>query len=85
MITDVIPVLTNMFVQLFNVLDTIYTYLGAWSILLGAMIVYTLVRMLIIPLLGGNLSGGASDTVQKGALTKKTERLNKRASKGREE
>ncbi len=96
MINDVLPMLTNMFAQLLNLFDTVFTYLGAWSFLLGAMIIYTLIRMLIIPLLGGSLYGGASDTVQSGNLSsgssdgvknlsKRTARLNKRAERGREE
>lgn len=65
MLEEVLEMLANMFLSLFALVDKIYTKFNAWSLILGAFIVYTLYRVLLRPVLGSAVSSGASDTVQK--------------------
>lgn len=48
----------------FGFMSIIFETLGAWSWILGAIIVYTIFRMLIVPIIGGVIRSGQSDTVK---------------------
>lgn len=45
-------------------MEYIFMQLGAWNWILGAVIIYTIFRLLIVPVIGDALSSGQSDTVK---------------------
>lgn len=65
MVGEVTIMLGNMFAQLLALFERIFTELDGWAIWLGAFLIFTISRMLIVPILGGVISAGQSDMVQK--------------------
>lgn len=64
MIGDVLEILTNSFAQLLRVISPLFECLNLGSLLLGMFFVYSVVRFLLMPLLGVSLAVG-SDVVSK--------------------
>lgn len=64
MVADVMLMFMNMFSNLWNLVDRIFTQLGAWSYFLGAFIIFTLFRLVLKPIIGASVGIGASDTVR---------------------
>ena len=62
MVRDVIPTIANMFGQVLNLFDRIFTGLGAWEFFFGGFLIVLTYRFLLIPLFG---SSGSSDKVRK--------------------
>lgn len=54
-----------MFSQVFLLFERVYTEFGAWSLLVGAFVVFTIYRLILAPIVGGGLRSGSSDTVKK--------------------
>ena len=65
MINEVLEMLANMFQKLLGIFNNVFTGLNAWDLVLGAFIVVTIYRMLLVPILGGRVGFGSSDTVKK--------------------
>lgn len=77
MVGEVTIMLGNMFVQLLALFERIFTELDGWAIWLGAFLIFTISRMLIVPILGGVISTGQSDIVKeirKGANSDKAKK-----------
>lgn len=55
----------NVFSQVLSLFDRVYTEFGAWSLLIGAFLVFTIYRLILAPIVGGGLRSGSSDTVKK--------------------
>lgn len=55
----------NLFGKIFELFDRVYTEYGAWSLIIGAFIVYTIYRLILAPVVGGVVSAGQSDMVRK--------------------
>lgn len=53
MLTQVLEMLANMFLQILALFDRVIGGLDAWDLVLGALIVTTIHRMLLVPILGG--------------------------------
>lgn len=48
----------------FDWLNYILVQLDAWKYILGAFLIFTIFRLLLVPLVGGVIGGGSSDTVR---------------------
>lgn len=64
MVSEALGILAQMFSDLLGLYDEVFTKLDAWGLLLGAFLVFTIFRLLLIPILGGVISGGTSDVVR---------------------
>lgn len=64
MVGEVLGILAQMFSDLLGLFDEVFTKLDAWGLLLGAFLVYTIYRLLLVPVVGGVISGGTSDVVR---------------------
>ena len=64
MVGEALGILTQMFSGLLGLFDEVFTKLDAWGLLLGAFLVYTIYRLLLVPIFGGFVSAGASDVVR---------------------
>lgn len=64
MVGEVLGILAQMFSDLFGLFDEVFTKLDAWGLLLGAFLVFTIYRLLLVPIVGGVISGGTSDVVR---------------------
>lgn len=62
---DVLPLLQDMFLRIFELVGEIFTKFGAWGYILGGFIIYTIYRLLVVPIFGGFVRAGASDVVKK--------------------
>ena len=51
--------------SVFDIMGYVFEQLGAWTWILGAITLYTIFRLLIVPVIGAAVSSGASDTVKK--------------------
>lgn len=65
MVGEVTLILVDMFSQLFNLQEIVFDSLGAWGLWIGAFLVFTIARFLIVPIVGGVIRGGQSDVVKK--------------------
>lgn len=65
MVTEVLGLLVQMFSDLLGLFDEVFTELGAWSYVLGAFLVFTIYRLLLVPIVGGLVRSGQSDIVKK--------------------
>lgn len=65
MMNDVLEMLASMFQSILALFDKVFAGLDGWDIVLGAFIVITIYRMLLVPILGGRVGFGSSDTVKK--------------------
>ena len=65
MFYDVTVMLTNMLGSIFGLFDSVFSKLDAWGVVLGALVTFTAVRFLIMPIIGGRLKSGSSDVVKK--------------------
>lgn len=77
MVGEVTIMLGDMFVQLLALFERVYSALDGWAIWIGAFTIFTIARMLIIPILGGVISAGQSDIVKeirKGASSDKAKK-----------
>lgn len=84
MVGNVTIMLGDMFVQLLALFERIFTELGGWSIWIGAFTIFTIARLLIIPILGGVISAGQSDIVKeirKGASSDKAKKPSEKKGK----
>lgn len=48
----------------FDWMGYIFVQLDAWKYILGAFLIFTIFRLLLVPIVGGSLFGGSSDTVR---------------------
>lgn len=64
MVGEILGILAQMFSNLFSLFDEVFTKLDAWGLLLGAFLVFTIYRLLLVPVVGGLIRGGASDVVR---------------------
>lgn len=64
MVAQTMEICLSAISAVFNFMSYIFEELGAWSWILGAIIVYTIFRLLIVPIVGGVISAGQSDTVK---------------------
>lgn len=64
MVGEILAILAQMFSDLFGLYDEVFTKLDAWGLLLGAFLVFTIYRLLLVPVVGGLIRGGASDVVR---------------------
>lgn len=64
MVGEVLGILAQMFTSLLGLFDEVFTKLDAWGLLLGAFLVFTIYRLLLVPVVGGVISGGTSDVVR---------------------
>lgn len=65
MVGEVLGILAQMFSDLFGLFDEVFTKLDAWGLLLGAFLVFTIYRLLLVPIVGGVVRAGQSDIVRK--------------------
>lgn len=65
MVGEILGVLAQMFSDLFGLFDEVFTKLDAWGLLLGAFLVFTIYRLLLVPVVGGIVRAGQSDVVRK--------------------
>lgn len=65
MVGEVLNMLTGMFAQLLELTDRIFTELDGWSVVIGAFTIFTIYRLLIVPIGGSAISSGASDVVRR--------------------
>lgn len=65
MVTEILSILAQMFGELLGLFDEVFTKLDAWGLLLGAFLVYTIYRLLLVPVVGGLIRSGQSDIVKK--------------------
>lgn len=65
MLAQVMEMLANMISQVFSIFDMVFSAFDVWDLLLGALIIWTIYRLLLVPILGCALKGGSSDTVKK--------------------
>lgn len=64
MVGEALGILAQMFSDLLGLYDEVFTELDAWGLLLGAFLVFTIYRLLLVPVVGGLIRGGASDVVR---------------------
>lgn len=64
MVGEILAILAQMFSDLFGLYDEVFTKLDAWGLLFGAFLVFTIYRLLLVPVVGGLIRGGASDVVR---------------------
>lgn len=64
MVGEALGILAQMFSDLLGLYDEVFTGLDAWGLLLGAFLVFTIYRLLLVPVVGGLIRGGASDVVR---------------------
>lgn len=64
MVGEILGLLAQMFSDLFSLFDEVFTKLDAWGLLLGAFLVFTIYRLLLVPVVGGLIRGGSSDVVR---------------------
>lgn len=62
---SVVGVVTDMFLQLFGLVDRLFEFFNITPFLLGFFFIYTVIRMLLQPVIGGVLSSGTSDMVHR--------------------
>lgn len=65
MVGEVLGILAQMFSELLGLFDEVFTKLDAWGLLLGAFLVFTIYRLLLVPIVGGLIRSGQSDIVKK--------------------
>ena len=65
MVGEILGILAQMFSDLFSMFDEVFTKLDAWGLLLGAFLVFTIYRLLLVPIVGGLIRSGQSDIVKK--------------------
>lgn len=65
MVGEALGILAKMFSDLFGLYDEVFTKLDAWGLLLGAFLVFTIYRLLLVPVVGGVVRSGQSDIVRK--------------------
>lgn len=61
---EVLVVLAEMFKKIFALVDKVYTSFNAWSLVIGAFTIYTIYRLLLVPVMGSAINSGASDMVR---------------------
>lgn len=65
MVAEVSKTLTSMFIELFKIVDTVFSELEGWNFYLSAFIIFTVSRFLLVPFLRGGIGGLGSDIVKK--------------------
>lgn len=65
MVGEVLPTITTMFNEVFNLFGRIFTEFDAWLFFLGGFVIYMSYRFLLAPIIGTAIGVGASDTVKK--------------------
>ena len=65
MTNNVLGILSQMFASLLGLFNEVFTKLDAWGIVLGAFFVFTIYRLLLVPVLGGVVRAGQSDIVRR--------------------
>lgn len=68
---DVVSFLSMALNAVFSFADDVFTKLGAYGLILGAFFIWTVYRLLLQPIIGGIISVGTSDVVQKTTKTGK--------------
>lgn len=63
MMTEVLNMLISMFQGILGIVDRVFSGLDGWDLVLGALIVTTVHRMLLVPLVGGSTANGIRDLV----------------------
>lgn len=80
---EVLVLLANMFKEIFKIVDKIYTSFNAWSLVIGAFTIYTIYRLLLVPVMGSAIHSGASDMVRSFKNREKAEGVSGLEKKGR--
>lgn len=65
MVGEVLGILAQMFSELLGLFNEVFAKLDAWGLLLGAFLVFTIYRLLLVPIVGGLIRSGQSDIVKK--------------------
>lgn len=80
---EVLNLLAYMFKEIFKIADKIYTSYNAWSLVIGAFTIYTIYRLLLVPVLGSAINSGASDMVRSFKNREKPEGVSGLEKKGK--
>lgn len=82
MVTEAMNVVLVALNGVFEITDRVFDAFGAWGYILGAFIIITICRLLLFPIIGGVISTGQSDTVQRitktGRYTEKNQKNNQK-------
>lgn len=60
---EVLSLLLNMFGSILELFDKVIDGLDAWDLMLGAFTCFIVFRFLLVPIVGGKLATGISDSV----------------------
>lgn len=63
MMTEVLNMLIGMFRDILGIVNDVFVGLNGWDLIIGALIVTTVHRMLLLPLIGGTAANSISDIV----------------------